>query len=129
MKNSKTFLACACGIAIGIGLVISCSDDSPSHADAATCDCPTSEPPLAGRIISVTTTGTAAGSDGVGLIGTCPDAAIPLGGGCFVANNQPHDVILRQSTVTSTGWYCEYHNNELSPVGVGITVRCLTPAP
>ena len=129
MHYSKTLLPCLVGITIGIGLVLSCSDDSPSRADAAACECPTSEPPLAGRIVSVTSMATAAGSAVVGPGAFCPEGALALGGGCFIANSQAHDVTLRQSTGGDTSWFCDYKNNEATPVEVGAFVRCLKSAP
>ena len=129
MHRSKTLLSCLVGITIGIGLVLSCSDDSPSRADAAACECPTSEPPLAGRIVSVTAMATAAGSADVVPGALCPAGALALGGGCFIPNFQGQDVTLRESTGGDTGWRCNYKNNGATPVEVGVFVRCLKPAP
>ena len=130
MHRSKTLLSCLVGITIGIGLVLSCSDDSPTRADAASCECPASEPPLAGRIVSVTSMATGAGSADVGPGASCPDGAVLLSGGCFVANFQGQDVTLRVSApgTSGTGWNCDFRNNGTTPVEVGAVARCLKQA-
>lgn len=64
------------GAAVAVTLLLSCSDDSPTDADAAVCDCPT-----------LTTVedirpdaGGAPGS--VFAIARCPEGSMLVGGGC-----------------------------------------------
>jgi len=82
MKTPSILAALLVGAFGGAGLIVACSDDSPSDADAAVCDCPAAEPPLAGRIITVSgVISIPAGGPGVGG-GSCPSGSILLGGGC-----------------------------------------------
>ena len=50
VERTKGLMTLAAGVGVGIALVLSCGDDSPGDADAAVCDCPAAEAPLAGRV-------------------------------------------------------------------------------
>jgi len=136
MNLVKHALVLATGAAFGVAAVLSCSDSSPRHSDAATCDCPTSEPPLAGRIISrnaIATMGPVNGPE-LGEGGTaagCPQGAQLLSGGCSTTKVSSSDVFLRESGYVndSVGWRCTFHNNTTSPIEFKASVICLTPAP
>lgn len=127
-SSGVTFLA---GIFVGIASMLACSDDSPGNVDAATCDCPAAEPPLAGRVMVVDQTQViAANSSGVGGAG-CPQGAQMLTGSCTVDTPTGRDVTLQQSgffgTAPLTGWYCRFKNNEANPVTIKASVACLMP--
>jgi hypothetical protein len=136
MNILKHTIALATGVAFGVAAVLSCSDNSPRHSDAATCDCPASEPPLAGRIISrdsIATMGPVNGVDngeGITSVG-CPQGAQLLSGGCSTTSQSASDVLLRESGYVNdaVGWRCTFHNNTTSPIEFKASVICLTPAP
>ena len=118
------------GMVAGIMLVISCSDDSPGNADAATCDCPAAEPPLDGRLQVVKATAEVPANSNGGQGAQCPVGSQYLGGGCGAINGQLPDIVLRQSAPSTSGrgWYCEFRNNEPTPVTIEASVFCLVPA-
>src|ERR1041384_5577693 len=70
-KLVPTMATFAVGAAFGVGFVLSCSDNSPRRTDAATCDCPASEPPLAGRFVTASSQSTVP-----------PNMEFPAGLGC-----------------------------------------------
>jgi hypothetical protein len=120
----------AAGMAAGAMLVISCSDDSPGSADAATCDCAPAEPPIAGRIHIVTNTQIAPPNQ-VGLQSNrCPDGSVLLGGGCGTEDGQPADIVLSQSrpSTSGDGWACYFQNQSATPITIKVEARCLVPA-
>lgn len=137
MNLVKHVLVLATGAAFGIAAVLSCSDGSPRHSDAATCDCPASEPPLAGRIIMVddiVTMGPVNGPEnGDGFAGLgCPSGTQLLSGSCSNTGTSSPDIILRQSGFSinsDNGWRCLFHNNTTTPIQIKATVICLKTAP
>lgn len=136
MRLIKHVLLLAVGAAFGVATVLSCSDDSPRHSDAATCDCPAGEPPLAGRIIvqeNLQMVGSAGGVDnGNGDAGAgCPPGAQLLSGSCTTTSLSLLDVTLKESGSlgsTQPGWRCSFHNNTNSPIQIRAAVTCLIPA-
>jgi hypothetical protein len=136
MNLVKHVLVLATGAAFGVGMMLSCGDNPP-RSDAATCDCPASEPPLAGRIIyrdDIRTIGPANGaSNGDGSAGiSCLPGTLFLSGSCTTTSMSSQDVILREAgfvTNASPGWRCVFHNNTLSPIEIKATAVCLQPAP
>ncbi|HEY4242187.1 MAG TPA: hypothetical protein VGM88_20360 [Kofleriaceae bacterium] len=134
-KLGGSVVLLATGAAFGIGVTLSCSS-SPGTADAATCDCPAAEAPIAGRLVSVTSdVVVAAGSDG-DLSASCPDGSMTLSGGCSPTdpNIRPRNLILSQSGVPETapalapGWVCTFHNSGSASISVRATAYCLKPA-
>lgn len=120
----------AAGMAAGAMLVISCSDDSPGSADAATCDCAPAEPPIAGRVQVITNTQTAPPNQS-GIQSTrCPEGSVLLGGGCGTIDGQPADIVLRQSrpSTSGDGWTCDIQNQSATPITIKVEARCLVPA-
>lgn len=119
----------ATGVLAGMMLVISCSDDSPSSADAATCDCAPAEAPLAGRIEIVTAPQMIPPNSDLGQSIQCPDGALFLSGGCGTVDGSLPDILLRQSkpTMTGQGWSCWFRNNETTPVTIQASAVCLLP--
>jgi hypothetical protein len=119
-------------IAAGTIFILSCGDDSPSQVDAATCDCPAAEPPIAGRIMVVDQVQTIAANNRGGQSAKCPEGALRLSGSCTTATINPgRDVTLEQSgfydASDHVAWNCLFKNNEAAPVTIKASVTCLLP--
>lgn len=134
MSRARLFLGFASGLALGAVLIVACSDDSPQDADAAVCDCPASEPPLDGRIVSVRggVNQITAGGGGIGLA-NCPLGATILGGSCEVTNDDAN-VLLSESRFIRTGgssqqFVCKWSalNATVANTGTAEAI-CLVPA-
>jgi hypothetical protein len=131
MRIASSVVLLLSGMLAGVVLVLSCGDDSPSRADAATCDCPAAEPPLAGRLVRVNQTvvidpGTS-GYQGAG----CPTGSVLVSGSCTNSTSSGPDLTLQQSGFIrddQQGWDCFFKNNSASPVTVKVTAICLMPA-
>lgn len=136
MNLVRHILLLGIGAAFGVAMVLSCSNESPRKVDAATCDCPASEPPLAGRIIvrdDVATLGPLGGpQNGNGAAGTsCPSGGQLLSGSCTNTTTGLVDITLKESGFTDSsnlGWRCSFHNNTASPIQIKASVICLMPA-
>jgi hypothetical protein len=136
MKSFHIVLLILGGALAGVVSMLSCGDNGPMNADAATtCDCPTSEAPIASRVIEVIDTQTTlspanmAPYNGRGSGGaTCPVGAIVVSGGCAAGEGQVPDMVLEQSFPNGRGWACQWRNNSNNPVPVRAIVRCLVPA-
>jgi hypothetical protein len=136
-KLVPTMATFAVGAAFGVGFVLSCSDNSPRRTDAATCDCPASEPPLAGRFVTVSGGITIPPNvvDGGGVV--CPAGSQLITGSCTTTIlNDPGvaNLVLLESgsfdpPAIPTSWHCEFKNNGATPVDVKATVICLKPGP
>lgn len=131
--RSKRILDMCAGIVVGIGLVIACSDDSPPRVDAAVCDCPAAEAPLAGRITTVTATRRVQppdlpAEDGrEGVAASCPPGATLLTGGCEAIGGPL--ILLEMSLPTDDGsWVCAWRNTDTIPITTKAIVKCLMPA-
>jgi len=116
MKIIKSMLLLLAGAAFGVGFVLSCGDDSPRHVDAATCDCPASEPPLAGRVIAVESAPVSivAGQSGITSV-SCGAGQQFLSGGCSSADQiNPSNITLEESSFyqPTSAWRCIIKNNE-----------------
>ena len=119
------------GLAVGVILLLSCADDAPGQADAAACQCPAAEPPLAGRIQRVTNTSTILANDDGGVNAGCPDGALIIGGACATSPEAGvYNVVLQYSHQSDSGrvWVCRFHNNEAMPIDIRASVYCLVPA-
>lgn len=132
----KTVLHVVTGIIIGISATLACSDDSPSHADAASCDCPNAEPPIKSRISEIIESRMlppsteSSGRGGLGAL--CPEGSILITGGCTAGTGQVPDVVIEQNSpapreLGSSGnaWGCSWRNNTNQPVQVRVIARCL----
>jgi hypothetical protein len=136
MKSAKSLLNIMLGAVGGMIIVISCSDHSPTPADAASCDCPTSEAPIPGRIVEIVNPSTlppanvapANGRAGGGAI--CPAGSILISGGCSANAGQVPDIVLEQSFPNgdTNTWICDWRNNTNVEVPVRGVARCLVPA-
>lgn len=131
MKKLNSLALIAVGTVGGIALIVACSDDSPSDADAAVCDCPAAEPPLAGRIVAVRQSSPiTAGSSGIAGV-ACPAGATILGGACEVET--PDDnILLKESRFLRTGnpqYICRWSALDATASNTGTAEAiCLTPA-
>lgn len=131
MHLSSKLVILIAGMLAGIVFVLSCGDDSPGHADAATCDCPAAEPPIADRIMIANNTRVIAANSRGGEGAACPAGAVMLSGSCTTETINPlRDVTLEQSGfyTNENGWQCLFKNNENTPVTIKVSVRCLVPA-
>lgn len=132
MNRISAFATLALGAVIGAGVVVACSDDSPGNADAATCDCPAAEPPLAGRIVRVTATAEIA-PNGFGTQGvSCAAGSTLLGGSCrLMDGNGNGNVYLNEAGIINLGgqgYQCEWHSMSLIAATGIATAICLMPA-
>jgi hypothetical protein len=136
MKLIKSMVQLSLGAAFGVGMVLSCSDGSPDRVDAATCDCPASEAPLAGRLTTIDgtlATIPAGADDRVSVM--CPPGTQFLSGSCTAEiSTQVRNVTLQQTgfdmfdSTSPLTWYCDFRNNELAPVVVKASALCLSSA-
>jgi len=129
MQITRSIPLVVAGAIAGIAFVLSCSDDSPHSADAAVCDCPAAEPPLADRIVQVEAPATVPPMDEEGGGVICPTGAIALGGGCAASTGAVPEIIVQQSIPGDLGWSCSWRNPTNQPIAVRAIVRCLKPAP
>lgn len=131
MRIAHPFALVLAGLVAGVLLVVSCSDDSPGNVDADTCNCPTAEPPIAGRITVVDGFQAIPANSTGGQSVECPAGAVLLSGSCTTDMVNPlRDVTLSQSGFYEPGraWSCKFKNNEATPVTIKVSVRCLAPA-
>lgn len=127
MKPTSWIATTAVGAVFGAALVIACSDDSPPAADAAVCDCPAAEPPLAGRIVTVTNPVTVLANSGGGQSVGCPSGGTLLGGGCTRTSGA--ELIVAQSgpVPAGGGWSCVWRNNIANDAMAIVHAICLVP--
>jgi hypothetical protein len=131
VKIVSTF---CCGAALSLVLVLSCSDNSPTGADAASCECPLSEAPLMGRAVEIESAEVLPAANipplngKVGETADCPRGSFLLSGGCAASVGATPDIVLEASYPAGTGWRCDWKNNSNEPVPVRAIARCLTPA-
>jgi hypothetical protein len=129
MKFQNSLISLAVGFAMGISLVLSCGDESPPRVDAAdapSCDCPASEPPVvAGRIQRVEQALTLPANSTRNESVVCPLAGIALSGGCQGGVNE--NVVLVESSGGDRGWSCTWRNLTNTPVEMRVSAQCLMP--
>lgn len=129
---TRTILAAISGAVLACALILSCSDDSPTEADAqVACDCPSAEPPLAGRIVRVTQT-VAIPAQGSAIVNAnCSENALLIGGGCRVDQSNPGITLSNSAPEPDPnieGFFCVWNNPGVANTGIA-TAICLTPAP
>lgn len=128
----KFSLGIVIGVAFGIATMLSCGENSPQRSDAATCDCPASEPPIAGRILAKASPPATIEPGLTGLAGVgCDSGTQLISGACEEEGDTAEDnITLQQSGPNSqlTGWNCIFKNNEAVPVPVKAVALCLKPA-
>lgn len=131
MNILKSIVHLSIGAAFGIGMVLSCGDESPHRSDAAACDCPPSEAPIAGRLVvfeGETRTIAAGDQDGTSVM--CPLGTQFLSGTCTAIDPTVlEDITVQQFGFdkTSFTWFCSFKNNKLTAVQVKTSVLCLKP--
>lgn len=112
--------------------VIACSDDSPGDADAATCDCPAAEPPLAGRIMSRTDQDAIAVMGAAASRAVCNSGEVILGGGCRLMSADGR-ITLSEGGIVRQGGLDSFECVFISTSPVANTsiaeAVCLAPAP
>jgi hypothetical protein len=132
MRIIKSVVQLSIGTAFGIGMVLSCTNDLPNRSDAATCDCPSSEAPIAGRLVVVESEhDTLAPGERGGPGVMCPLGTQFLSGTCTAVDPTVlEDITLQQFgfNKTSFSWSCAFKNNKLAAVQVKASVLCLKPA-
>ncbi|MCA9678644.1 MAG: hypothetical protein H6708_20640 [Kofleriaceae bacterium] len=128
MERTKGLMTLAAGVGVGIALVLSCGDDSPGDADAAVCDCPAAEAPLAGRVQEFEETAEIAVQTSRAIGVDCPSDAIPLGGSCLLDELAAERVNLTMAYQGSQTWVCRWDNLSPEPRMGIVRVRCLMPA-
>jgi hypothetical protein len=124
----------------GALVVVACSDDSPTpaDADAGACNCPSAEPPInAARLHRVdsgpVTVPLASSAEAVAL---CPTGELLLGGSCYIDQDETaQQVALKEAGMapeaggtSGTAWTCAYGNQ--STVGTAMVraqALCLRP--
>ena len=134
MKTLLVVVAASLGGALA---VVACSDDSPGHADAATCDCPAAEAPItASRIHRVEEAGTAASNGYTTPTATCPSGELFLSGSCYIdQDNTAREVSVVTAGATPTGattearsWQCVFLNTSPTATAeVRAQAMCLRP--
>lgn len=139
MKLTTSIFPIVAGMVAGVIFVVSCSDDSPGTADAATCDCPAAEPPLAGRIVIVEATRTLDPSQVGSLQAACPTGAQLLSGSCTQATTGPQlvpDIRLIESgfyphpnPANQNIWSCTFQNHVIDTRDFRVQAICLKPTP
>jgi hypothetical protein len=132
MRAATSLVAFVTGMISVAILSLSCSDNSVNNVDAATCDCPAAEPPLASRIMVVSQTADIPANDRGGTGAKCPQGALRLEGSCTTVDINPDRAItLEQAGFYQPndlgGWECKFKNNEAVPVTVKASVVCLMP--
>ena len=136
----KTIITVAASALAGALVVVACSDDSPTpaDADAGSCNCPAAEPPINAarlhRVDSGLVTVPLASQAEAGI--ACPTGELLLGGSCYIDQDETaQQVSLKQAGmqpegggVTGTAWSCLYGNQ--STVGTAMVraqALCLRP--
>lgn len=114
-------------------LHLSCDGDGTPPADAAEqCDCPTAEPPLAGRLTRASSLIQTASMMSNGQSAICPIGDIVISGGCRAGSSDPR-YVLNTSFATPqdnpAGWACQFYNGTTAPVTSEVYALCLKPAP
>jgi hypothetical protein len=144
MRVPSSILLLLSGATAGTAFVISCGDnwhlatDAPIDAHAVTdaaegCDCPTAEPPLAGRFMLVNHFRPMSGNTEAASRLYCPVGTQLIWGSCTIENPTTiNNVILKEAgffDVPPTSWRCYYRNDDPTTLTYQVAVLCLKPAP
>lgn len=132
MRPITLFASSLSGAAFAAALIIACSDDSPTGADAAVCDCPAAEPPLSGRIMTVVVPITIPANNRGGNAASCPTGATLLGGGCRNSSDDVRAVLINAGpnriVPTQPGYSCDWISTAPTAVMAQAEAICLMPA-
>jgi hypothetical protein len=130
MKTVATLLT---GAVFAAGLIVACSDDSPRPVDAATCDCPAAEPPIASRLARTRGVDAVLPANSVTTaVATCPAGATLVSGWCDFENvpgTPPQLALVRagSSPVLPDTWTCIWQNYNSGSANVHAEAVCLMP--
>jgi len=131
MKRTTWLVTLVAGFTAGVALVVACSDDSPGDVDAAVCDCPAAEPPLAGRITSARGTNPIMANDTAVASADCPAGAVVLGGSCEVMTGDANVVVMESRFTRGSlqGYQCRWSALNATANNTGFAEAiCLMPA-
>lgn len=132
MRTTTLIASSLASAAFAVTLVVACSDDSPTDADAAVCDCPAAEPPLQGRVVSVVVPASIPANGGGGAGAGCPSGATLLGGGCRNLSDDVrvllYDAGPNRIVPTQPGYDCYWISTSPSVVMAQAEAICLMPA-
>lgn len=144
MRMAGSILTLMLGAALGITLFFSCGDNLRVSADAAidapkmtdaipNCDCPATEPPLAGRFVMFSNRRDIPPNDFMIEDSYCPPGSKLITGSCTQSLPAPYSrLTLEQSGFfedDSNDWVCWFRNHENTTVTIRTSVICLIPAP
>lgn len=144
MNRVRSIVLLLSGALAGATLVISCGDNWHLTTDASIdalavvdappsgCDCPATEPPLAGRVVVSSSLLVLDGHSFSANDTRCPTGSYLLTGSCTTDPASPiRDVSLGESGFYNFagGWACTAHNNEATPVTIRVFAVCIKPAP
>lgn len=130
----KTLATLLAGAVAATVMIVACSDDSPSDADAAVCDCPAAEAPLAGRVMRVRGLDSdLPANSGTNASASCPAGALLLSGWCEIVNmpgTPPQAAIVNSgsSPFEANTWQCTWRNYSLGSGTTHAEAVCLMPA-
>jgi hypothetical protein len=100
-------------------------------ADAATCNCPAAEPPIADRIVEAVAKGTIpANSMHNGVGAACPSSALTpvvINGSCVAGSPIGRYLALETSESGPNDWDCIWTNTSNADITVTVKVHCLMP--
>jgi hypothetical protein len=144
MQVTRSILLVASGAVAGIAFVLSCGDNLSIRADAAVdapkapdasplCDCPAAEPPLAGRVVVISTDNTVDPNAESTGTATCPVGSQLISGSCTtIYPTDIYDVIMRESGFYISSpltWHCLFLNKSSFRLTFRTSVICLKPMP
>lgn len=135
MKLTSSILLVLVGMAAGMAFVISCSDDAPGKADAAVCECPAGEPPLAGRFITVEAVKLFAANEVNAVEIVCPTGSQLISGSCTQAatgpQSAPNNFLLESGFYPNNKnvWFCSFQNSAVQERSFRGIAICLKPTP
>ena len=144
MQVTRSILLVASGAVAGIAFVLSCGDNLSSSVDAAVdipkapdaaplCDCPAAEPPLAGRVVVISTDDTVDPNFESSGTASCPVGSQLISGSCTtIYPTAIFDVVMRESGVligSPLTWLCRFHNTSSYRLTFRTSVICLEPMP
>jgi hypothetical protein len=123
----------SCGDNLSVKANADAAIDALKAPDAATCDCPAAEPPLAGRFVVVSQTRTIPANDFNISSVVCPGGSQLISGSCTQDLINPYrNLTLQQSGFfenTPNEWDCWFRNNEPFPVTIRSSAICLKSTP
>jgi len=128
----KTLVAIVSGAVLATSLILACSDDSPSDADAAACDCPAAEAPLVDRLVTIRgLDDTLPANARSGAIASCAAGSTLITGHCLIVDSAgtPPNAALREfGPLDALRWGCSWDNFNGGSAVIHAEAVCLVPA-